>query len=216
MPCCRKCPEVIRRFFALLTVLCGLGLGLGLGPGLGLGVGLTQAAEIETQRATLGFSDEACLLDADFAVDLSTRLEDIVNHGVPLHFVLEFELIRPRWYWLNETAVEKSRTYRLTYHALTRQYRLYSGSLYQSFASLPEALGVLSRVRSWHVADRTQIKPGDGYQAAVRLRLDWAQLPKPLQITAIASREWNLGVDWRRWAVIVPAVGVSVPPVEAK
>ena len=195
----------MRRLLALLAaVLLWLGLGLGLASAL--------AAEIETQRSSLAFSEEACLLDADFSLELSTRLEDIVNHGVPLHFVLEFELVRPRWYWLNEVDAEKSRIYRLTYHALTRQYRLYSGSLYQSFATLPEALGVLSRVRSWNVCDRSQVRPGDNYQAAVRLRLDWAQLPRPLQITAIASREWNLGVDWRRWTVTVPPAVPSPPP----
>jgi len=195
MPCYRKLAER-----GLLTLLATVLLGLCLG--------LAQAAEIETQAASLAFSDEACLLDADFRLELSTRLEDIANHGVPLHFVLEFELTRPRWYWLNAVEAEKSRVYRLTYHALTRQYRLYSGALYQSFSSLPEALGVLSRVRSWHVADRGVVKPGETYQASVRLRLDWAQLPKPLQITAIASREWNLGVDWRRWNVVAPPLGV--------
>ncbi|MDD5295460.1 MAG: DUF4390 domain-containing protein [Rhodocyclaceae bacterium] len=205
MPFCRKRPNSL--FAWLAAALLGLWLGLSLGQ--------AQAAEIEPQRASLAFSEDAVLVDADFTLELSTRLEDIVNHGVPMHFVLEFELVRPRWYWLNEVEVEKSRIYRLTYHALTRQYRLYSGSLYQSFATLPEALGILSRVRSWHVADRGQLKPGENYQAAVRLRLDWAQLPKPLQITAIASREWNLGVDWRRWTVTVPQAGV-VPQPEAK
>ena len=48
----------------------------------------------------------------------------------------------------------------------------------------------------------------------MRLRLDWAQLPKPLQITAVASREWNLGTDWRRWSLVAPAAAAVVP--EAK
>jgi hypothetical protein len=39
------------------------------------------------------------------------------------------------------------------------------------------------------------------YQAAVRMRLDVSQLPKPFQITAFGSREWNLSSDWHRFAV---------------
>ena len=38
------------------------------------------------------------------------------------------------------------------------------------------------------------------YDAAVRLRLDVNQLPKPFQVNALASREWQLASDWRRFA----------------
>ena len=34
---------------------------------------------------------------------------------------------------------------------------------------------------------------------ALRLRLDTSQLPKPLQIDALGSSDWNLGSDWYRW-----------------
>jgi hypothetical protein len=37
------------------------------------------------------------------------------------------------------------------------------------------------------------------YLAELRLRLDTTQLPKPLQINALASRDWNLSSDWYRW-----------------
>ena len=38
------------------------------------------------------------------------------------------------------------------------------------------------------------------YEAAVRLRLDTAQLPKPFQLTTLTSRDWNLQSDWVRWS----------------
>jgi hypothetical protein len=28
------------------------------------------------------------------------------------------------------------------------------------------------------------------------MRLDLAQLPKPLQVTAFGSKDWSLGTDW--------------------
>ena len=37
-----------------------------------------------------------------FALSLSPQLEDAVNKGVPLYFLVEFELLRPRWYWWDE------------------------------------------------------------------------------------------------------------------
>ena len=57
----------------------------------------------------------------------------------------------------------------------------------------------LSRVRDWYVADRVTVKKDLTYQAAVRMRLDTAQLPKPFQVNAIASRDWTLASDWHRW-----------------
>jgi hypothetical protein len=38
------------------------------------------------------------------------------------------------------------------------------------------------------------------YEAAVRLRLDTTQLPKPFQISALTSRDWSLQSDWVRWS----------------
>lgn len=88
---------------------------------------------------------------------------------------------------------------RLSYHALTRQYRISRGALYQSFSSLTDALQVLSRVRSWQVLERAEMEAGTEYQAALRMRLDVTQLPKPFQVNALTSRDWNLASEWRRW-----------------
>ena len=198
MPCSRSRADPALLFRLLLAALAALWLAVWT-PAAG-------AAEIEARSATLVAGEDTLSLNAEFRIDLGPVLEDVVAHGVPLYFIAEFELTRPRWYWLNETLADKSRQYRLSYHALTRQYRLSSGgALFQNFSSLPEALAILSRVRSWSVVERSQLKPGETYQAAVRLRLDWAQLPKPLQVTTIASREWNLGSDWLRWNTVAEA-----------
>jgi hypothetical protein len=33
------------------------------------------------------------------------------------------------------------------------------------------------------------------------MRLDVTQLPKPFQINALASRDWNLASEWFRWTL---------------
>jgi hypothetical protein len=33
------------------------------------------------------------------------------------------------------------------------------------------------------------------------MRLDISQLPKPLQVNAIASKNWNLESDWYHWTL---------------
>jgi hypothetical protein len=59
----------------------------------------------------------------------------------------------------------------------------------------------LSRVISCEVARRDQLAKGVRYEAAVRLRLDVNQLPKPFQMSALASREWTLQSEWYRWSL---------------
>ena len=161
----------------------------------------TAADRIAVQGAQLLLADDnsdgAVLLDAQFDFDLPTVLEDAVNRGIALYFVVEFELFRPRWYWFDKKLVDVTRTYRLTYSPLTRQYRLATGALAQPFDSLADALATLRRVRSWRVADRTLIRPDDDYTAQVRMRLDTSQLPKPFQVNALTNRDWTLASDWR-------------------
>ena len=43
------------------------------------------------------------------------------------------------------------------------------------------------------------VKKRGVYQAGLRMKLDLAQLPKPLQVNALASRDWNLDSEWHRW-----------------
>ena len=162
----------------------------------------TALAEgVDVRNAALVAGEEGYFLEADFEITLNPTLEDALNKGVPMYFLLEFEVIRPRWYWLNEKVLSTQQQYRLAYNALTRQYRLGLGSLFQNFGSLSEALDFLSRVRRRQVLEPGTLSKGSTYMAAVRMRLDVSQLPKPFQLNALASRDWNFGSEWHRWSV---------------
>jgi hypothetical protein len=181
---------------------------------LALALGWTTAARasnIEISHISLEGSDEGYALDADFQIELNPRLEDAIDKGVALYFEVEFELTRKRWYWFDDS-IGRQLMLRLSYHALTRQYRISSGALYQSFPTLAEALRVLSRVRSWQVIESGQVNAGAEYQAALRMRLDVTQLPKPFQVNALTSREWNLASDWRHWPFRIRAPVTEKPP----
>lgn len=160
-----------------------------------------RAEGIEVRKAALAIVDDSYVLDADFGIALTPPLEEALNKGVSLYFLFEFELIRSRWYWFNEKIANTQQQYRLSYNALTRQYRIGAGNLYQNFRTLGEALDVMSRVRRREDAELGALTKNSTYTAAVRLRLDTTQLPKPFQINALGSRDWNIGSDWHRWTV---------------
>jgi hypothetical protein len=160
-----------------------------------------QPHGIDVRSASFTAADDHYVLDADIDVVLSAPLEDALNKGIPLYFTLEFELVRPRWYWFNDRAMAREQQYRLSYSALTRQYRIGIGAFYQNFPTLREALQVMSKVRRREEPEPGSISKGTVYTAGLRLRLDTSQLPKPFNLNALGSREWSLGSEWYRWSV---------------
>ena len=161
--------------------------------------GATQANGIDVRKAALTASDEGYVLEAEFDIQLTPLLGDVLHKGVPLYFLLEFELIRARWYWTNEKVVTLKQLQRLSFNTLTRQYRVGAGALYQNFPSLAEALAFMSRVRRREDMDAGLLRKDTSYAAALRMRLDTTQLPKPFQLNT--GRDWDIGSDWYRWTV---------------
>ena len=83
--------------------------------------------------------DERYVVNANCSIALNSALEDVLQKGVPLYFLAEFELVKPRWYWAYrqmaswfDSSVRQE--YRLSYNALTRKYRLARGQLQQGVA----------------------------------------------------------------------------------
>jgi hypothetical protein len=173
---------------------------------------VAPAQSIEINRAQLEYADGGWNLSADFDFDLPSNLEDAVNKGIPLYFLVEFELIRPRWYWFDDHAISATRVVRLSYHPLTRQYRVSTGGLQVPFSRLKDAVDFMQHVRGWRVFEQRAVKAGETVQAEVRMRLDVTQLPKPFQINAVNTRDWNLSSEWKRFSLLVPN---EAPPAPA-
>lgn len=165
---------------------------------LGAAVPQAGAQRIDVRSAELRLAEgDSVELDATFDFDLPWTLEDALSGGVPLYFVVDFELYRTRWYWFDERRVAASLTYRLSYSPLTRQYRLARGTLALPFDTLGAAIASLRRVSRWTVVEHGALAAGSSYRAQVRMRLDTAQLPRPFQIGALTSRDWTLASEWR-------------------
>lgn len=159
--------------------------------------------EIGETRLERSIDGESWIMNVDVDIQLSSRLEDAVNKGLPLYFVVELEISKPRWYWFDESSANKTQSYKLSYHALTRQYRLALGAYQQTFSTLSDAVRAMTKIRGWRVGDFEQFVIGAKYDAQVRMRLDASQLPKPFQVIGITNKEWSLSSEWKRF-VFVP------------
>jgi hypothetical protein len=181
-------PLLAVRFFAVCVAAAAL-----------FGVGVAHGNGIEVRKAAITATDDGYVLVADLDVKLNPALDDALHKGVPLYFVLEFELTRSRWYWTNEKLASLLQRQRLSYNTLTRQYRVGSGALYQNFSSLKEALDYMSRIRRRQDIEPGGLRKDTSYAAMLRLRLDLTQLPKPFQLHT--GRDWEINSEWYRWTV---------------
>jgi hypothetical protein len=194
MRCCTSKRDGLRVLFAVLL----------------LWASAAHAGGIAVDKAELRRGDGNYQAVADFVVTPNAVVEQALTHGVPLYFTSEFALIRHRWYWLNEVVAQDEQSIRLSYNALTRQYRISYGALFQNFTGLDEALHILSH-QVFNQLPTASLKPGVNYVASVRMHLDLTQLPKPLQINALVNTDWGLDSDWYRWNV-----NADVPLGDAK
>jgi len=151
--------------------------------------------------AELKPADDSWVLNAAFDVRINKTQEEALKKGIPLYFVTEVELQRVRSWWLNEDIVVTSRIGRLNYSPLTRRYQVEAVEGFKAYDTLPEALAALGRVENWVVTTKKTLKPGNAYQAAIRMRLDLGLLSKPLQINALATGKWEVEGSWHEWGI---------------
>jgi Domain of unknown function (DUF4390) len=154
---------------------------------------------IQIKTAELQARDDFYSLDADIEMSFDKDIEEAVNKGVPLNFVVEFQIVSPRQYWFDDEVVTATQNITLSYHALTRQYLVNRGKHQQSYESLGEAVRDLAALSEWKVVDKSLLEKGEVYNAALLIRLDQSKLPKAIQVDAISSEKWNLASEKFEW-----------------
>ncbi len=164
----------------------------------------SSTIDVEQARLEIQRPEDQVLLSAEFTLSLTATLRDAVNRGLALYFVIELQIQRGRWYWFDEDVVATQMEWRLSYHALTRQFRVASDGRSESFGSLEEALAAMSSIKGWRVAPLSRFDTRSVYQVWVRMKLDTTRLPKPFQMTALTDSDWNPQSEWKRFDFTVP------------
>jgi hypothetical protein len=171
---------------AFLAVACFIGSALVAPPAHAQGVELPT---IMAKRQEGGV-----VLDFVANLTLSKAVEDALRRGVPVYFVAEAVVKKPRWYWRDDRVARTSRSWRLSYQPLTNAWRVSLGAFAQSYPSLEEALTTVTRIARWRVAE-SGIEGNDRYYVDFQFYLDSSQLPPPMRLDLNAQSEWKLGVE---------------------
>jgi hypothetical protein len=83
----------------------------------------------------------------------------------------------------------------VAYQPLTANWRVGLGGLNQTYATLAEAMAVVSRSSQWRLAELAQIDSDSRYYVDFSWRLDTSQLPSPMLIGLVGGSDFALGVE---------------------
>lgn len=169
------------------------------------GPGFARADPVpaEVTQLRLERLDDGVFLSAQVRFDLPAVVEDALLKGIAVYFVAEAQLFRDRWYWYDKKLTTTVRHMRLTYHPLTRRWRLNvtqggsagsvaGASLNQNFESLRDALSALSRLSRWKIAEASDIDVETRHNVDFSFRLDLTELPRPFQIGILGQNDWTI------------------------
>lgn len=160
-------------------------------------------AEVADLRIERG--GEALLLSANVRFELPAVVEDALRKGVPVFFVMEADLVRERWYWVDKRLTSATRQVRLLFHPLTQRWRLGiapssaaaapAAYLSRNFDTLDDALTAVKRITGWRIAEAGEVESDARQRVDFRFRLDVSQLPRPLQIGVLGQADWSISVS---------------------
>ncbi|MEY4920989.1 MAG: hypothetical protein RLZZ564_517 [Pseudomonadota bacterium] len=157
---------------------------------------IIKTAEINSQF-------EAYFLNADFDLSFNDDLDEAIKKGIPVNFIIEFELKKPRKYWFDEEVTKKTKEILLTYHALSKQFTLTeSENRLIAFDNLTQAKNELKKIKNWRIFDKSQIDDTEKYSAYLQVKLDQTKLPKQLQVDITSNQEWQLASKQFQWTFV--------------
>lgn len=148
----------------------------------------------ELNHLGINLGDEGVLLTYKIKLELSKELEQMLMRGVTLVFVAKAEVLRERWYWLDESRSQAQRRWRLAWQPLTRRWRLSQDGLSLQFVTLQEALDAMRHANRWRIGEPIRAGDEGEHRLIFNFRLDTEELPRPLQIGLGPKSGWDLSI----------------------
>lgn len=145
------------------------------------------------------------LLSGNLELSLPPKVEEALNTGIPLEFIVDVRLYRRRALLWDRRVQGWELRRELRFHALSGQY-LVSGEPTlpqnrESFDSLSEALAQAGALDKVNLPLAEPASAAAEYRIGVRVRLDIEALPQLLRPVAYTSRAWDLNSGWTTWQV---------------
>jgi hypothetical protein len=160
-----------------------------------------DASGFRVLNADTKLVDGVYRLNAIIDYDLTTPVRQALLNGVELVFEVKIAVLRDRMWWWDRDIADLDQSYRLSYHALSRQFLVenLNTGLQRTFPDLRSALRHQGIVRELPLIDASLLDHGYTYIASLRAQLALNELPLPIRVRAYLSADWRLGSGWYTW-----------------
>jgi hypothetical protein len=155
------------------------------------------------KSADLTQVDDEYWLSANVDVKFSEEVEQTLQKGFDLNFILEFQLALPRKYWFDDEIITITQPITLSYHPLSRQYLMTQAGQHKSFANLNGVIREFSSLQPIKVIKKNEIEKGEPYKALLLIRLDYKKLPKALQDDVEDLSAWQMTSQRYEWVPVI-------------
>ena len=157
---------------------------------------------LEIRNAFVELTDGLWRLDVRLDLELADAARRAFAEGVPLVVELEAEASTERRFLPDETVVELTRRWQLTYDAISERYVVTdaaSGS-HESYGSEGDALASLARISGIEVAGPDTLPSNSRFDMRVRASIEIGDLPAAVRIL-LFWKGWSRSTDWYAWSV---------------
>jgi hypothetical protein len=140
-------------------------------------------------------------LHAKIEYPMTPAILDALRDGVTLSFDVNARVTRERRFWFDATLVDETLRRELLYHTVSDRYvvRDVRSGDQQTFATLDEALGFLSKVDGWPILVASQVSDGERYRVGVRAEIRRGRLPASLRAVLFWTNDWHRTSGWFSW-----------------
>jgi hypothetical protein len=162
---------------------------------------LAQQERFDVRSAFVEPVEGVWHLGATLDLSLSEAAREALAESIPLELRLEIVVSGERRFLPNETVATLEQRWRLSWDALAERYvvtHLNSGAL-GNFATLDQALELLSRPRGLPLIDAALLREGRRHEISVRATLEIGGVPTALKLL-LFWREWSRTTDWYTWS----------------
>lgn len=159
-------------------------------------IALPLKAQIHVPFLELKTDNTHYVLNAHLKINWNERLKETLHYGIPLFFVADAQITQKRFYIWNTQIAHAQKKWQISFHPITREYRLHYGGLYQSFVHFENLEQALSNIKNWKISPKNDFNFDENTTLSFRFYLDTSALPQTFQIGIWGNKEWLLDSGW--------------------
>jgi hypothetical protein len=181
---------------------------------------VSVCAQAATYDVSLQRDGDGLYINASSSWRPSSSVVDALQRGIPMTFIMQAQVLKPRWYWWDKSVHTTTRSSRVAYQPLTRQWRISASTvssdevvgltaLHQNVDTLDTALALISRASASMLGNAQGAREASDIQVRFTFKLDLSALPRPFQIGVTDNPDWSLNIDTLQDVPALPSAAVE-------